>query len=87
MIVFELQPLFEFSERFFYRRKTMTLGQEIEKLRREHNIPIWYMCNVFDVLTEIEYHNIIKNHVHLTIFQLISVIETFRCPLSRLPDK
>lgn len=62
----------------------MTLGQEIEKIRCERNIPVWYMCNIFGILTEIEYRNIIYHHVKLNTYQIICFIAEFRCPLSSL---
>ncbi|MBP3544915.1 MAG: hypothetical protein J6J82_01245 [Alphaproteobacteria bacterium] len=62
----------------------MTLGREIEKIRCERNIPVWYMCNIFGILTEMEYEDIIHNRVKLTPYQIISFITVFRCPLSSL---
>ncbi len=81
MIVFELQPLLFFSNAVFYLSNTqgliMKLGSQIEKIRIELNIPIYIMCNILNISSELEYHNICNGSTELTTWQkCMFIIET-----------
>jgi hypothetical protein len=60
----------------------MTLGQEIESIRRAKNISIWQMCNLLGLSTEIEYDHFIHGHLHISKCQLIMFMDAMRCSLS-----
>ncbi len=61
----------------------MTLGHEIEYIRTLRNLSVIEVCNTMGV-TESEYRNIIYNHIHPTIYQLVMFISITRHPLESL---
>ncbi len=58
----------------------MTLGQNIEQHRIRHNIPIYYMLDVLDLESEEAYRDIICGCKHLSVYQMIMLMDLFRCP-------
>ena len=60
----------------------MTLGQEIERLRLEKNIPIWIMCNCLAITSEIEYDKIIRGNIQPNIYQMIMLTDLFQYPIN-----
>ena len=72
---------FIFSNAVFYLSNTqgliMKLGSQIEKIRIELNIPIYIMCNILNINSELEYHNICNGTTELTTWQkCMFIIET-----------
>ena len=61
----------------------MTLGQEIEIIRRECNLPMRVVCDIFNT-TEGEYHQITTGRRRPTVFQLIMFIDATRRPLNSI---
>ena len=59
----------------------MTLGQEIEQIRRDKNIPIWHMCNLLGFSTESEFQRFIHGDLEISVCQLIMFMDTMRCSL------
>ena len=59
----------------------MTLGQEIERLRSEKNIPICVICNSLAISSEFEYDKIVRNHIRPNIYQMIMLTDLFQCPI------
>lgn len=57
----------------------LSLGQEIEKIRCECNIPVLEMCNTFDT-NERGYQNIVRGIVRPTNLQLILFMNLVRRP-------
>ena len=62
----------------------MTLGQEIEKIRQQRNIPVWQLCVVLDILSEKEYCSIKTGRAQLSVYQKIMLIDFFNCPFERI---
>ena len=56
----------------------MTLGQEIEKIRQQRNIPVWHLCNVLNINHETEYDKIKKGKMKLSAYQKIMLVEFFQ---------
>ncbi len=52
----------------------MRVGYQIEKTRQELGLPLWYMCNILDITSEQEYHDIITGRTKLTAYQQIMFI-------------
>ena len=59
----------------------MRIGHQIEATRQKYKIPIWLMCNIFAVETELEYHKIITGRVQLTTYQKIMFIAITGTPV------
>ncbi len=62
----------------------MRLGQEIEQIRCECNMPIYIACNMFDAATESEYHQIVTGARRPLIRQLIAFIIATQHSLSSI---
>ena len=62
----------------------MTLGQEIEKIRQQRNIPVWQLCVVLDILSEREYCSIKTGRAQLSVYQKIMLIDFFQCSFERI---
>ncbi|MBQ8368026.1 MAG: hypothetical protein IJX43_03145 [Alphaproteobacteria bacterium] len=52
----------------------MRTGRQIEIARQKHSIPIFQMCNILAIGTELEYHKIISGRVQLTTYQKIMFV-------------
>ena len=81
-IVLNLQPLLIIKCGFLfilYRGARMKIGAQIEQIRISENIPIFIMCNILSIETELEYHQIIIGRTSLTTYQKIMfVVNTCR---------
>lgn len=62
----------------------MNLGQEIEKIRQQRNIPVWQLCDVLNIDNEQEYHKIINGHIKLSVYQMVMLIEFFKCSFDKI---
>ncbi|MBE6457709.1 MAG: hypothetical protein E7011_02800 [Alphaproteobacteria bacterium] len=54
----------------------MSVGQKIEKIRLEQNIPVFKMCDILAITSQAEYHKIINGRISLTIYQRIMFISS-----------
>ena len=62
-----------------YRGARMKIGAQIEQIRISENIPVFVMCNILSIETELEYHQIIIGRTSLTTYQKIMfVVNTCR---------
>lgn len=52
----------------------MSSGKRIEEIRQELKIPVYIMCNMLNIDSEIEYDQIIKGHKKLTNRQKIMIV-------------
>lgn len=52
----------------------MRLGQEIEQVRVARGIPVFQMCNILDIATELEYHRVVCGHIQLDRYQKFMLI-------------
>lgn len=78
-IVFNLQPLLIFNCGFCLLGVVMHVGQRTESIRQELGIPVWQMCNILAIKTDITYFMIKTGHVDLDLYQkLVFVIITER---------
>lgn len=57
----------------------MQMGTEIEQLRLERKIPMWIMCQTMNLDSEAEYAEIIYGRTAPTVYQMIMLIELFKC--------
>ncbi len=62
----------------------MRLGQEIEKIRQQRNIPVWQLCVALDILSEKEYRSIKTGRAKLSVYQKIMLIDFFQCSFERI---
>ncbi len=58
----------------------MTIGQELEHLRRAHDLSILDMCNILDC-SEPEYYRIVRDEICLSVYQLVCAIIALQNPL------
>ncbi len=56
----------------------MSSGKRIEEIRQELKIPVYIMCNMLNIDSEIEYDRIIHGHTKLTNYQKIMVVSETR---------
>lgn len=61
----------------------MSLGREIESIRKSCNLSIVDVCNILHV-TENEYHRIVVYNRNLTTYQLIMFICATHVPLKSI---
>ncbi|MBE6461918.1 MAG: hypothetical protein E7006_03715 [Alphaproteobacteria bacterium] len=54
---------------------TISLGREIEQVRKQKKIPIWCICNVMNLKSEREYDDLIHNRFSPSVMQLIMLTE------------
>ena len=52
----------------------MSSEKRIEEIRQELKIPVYIMCNMLNIDSEIEYDQIIKGHKKLTNRQKIMIV-------------
>ncbi len=70
--------------RFLYmetRGKSMNVGHAIERIRISENIPLYQMCDILGLTSEMDYHKIRTGMVAPTIYQQIMVVINTRKPL------
>ena len=60
----------------------MSINREIENYRKIHNIPVFIMCNILNIETEMMYHKIKSGKIELDLYQKISFIEFTKTPLN-----
>lgn len=66
-----------FPWRFFVytiRGARMKIGTQIEQIRISENIPVYAMCDILSITTELEYHKIVTGRIHLTTYQKIMFV-------------
>lgn len=59
----------------------MTIGAEIDSIRKNLGLSVVDMCNIFDV-KESEYFLIVRGQYKLSIFQLIMFVSSVCKPLN-----
>lgn len=52
----------------------MNIGAQIESIRISESIPVFAMCDILAIGTELEYHHIITGRVSLTTYQKIMFV-------------
>ncbi|MEE1029562.1 MAG: hypothetical protein UIC65_00900 [Alphaproteobacteria bacterium] len=60
----------------------MSINREIENYRKIHNIPVFIMCNILNIETEMMYHKIKSGKIELDLYQKISFVEFTKTPLN-----
>lgn len=60
----------------------MSINREIENYRKNHNIPVFIMCNILNIETEMMYHKIKSGKIELDLYQKISFVEFTKTPLN-----
>lgn len=60
----------------------MSINREIENYRKIHNIPVFIMCNILNIETEMMYHKIKSGKIELDLYQKISFVEFTKMPLN-----
>ena len=60
----------------------MSINREIENYRKIHNIPVFIMCNILNIETEMMYHKIKSEKIELDLYQKISFVEFTKTPLN-----
>ena len=50
--------------------------------RKIHNIPVFIMCNILNIETEMMYHKIKSGKIELDLYQKISFVEFTETPLN-----
>ena len=60
----------------------MRIGHQIEATRQKLGIPVFKMCDILAIETELEYHKITTGWVSLTTYQKIMFIAMTKCPLA-----
>ena len=60
----------------------MSINREIENYRKIHNIPVFIMCNILNIETEMMYHKIKSGKIKLDLYQKISFVEFTKTPLN-----
>ena len=60
----------------------MSINREIETYRKIHNIPVFIMCNILNIETEMMYHKIKSGKIELDLYQKISFVEFTKTPLN-----
>lgn len=58
----------------------MTIGKEIEKIQKEKDIPILFICNAMGI-TEAQYYAIIAGKYRPSTYQLIMFVAATKTPL------
>lgn len=58
----------------------MSINREIENYRKIHNIPVFIMCNILNIETEMMYHKIKSGKIELDLYQKISFVEFTKMP-------
>ena len=61
----------------------MRIGHQIETTRQKLGIPVFKMCDILAIETELEYHKITTGWVSLTTYQKIMFIAMTECPLGK----
>lgn len=59
----------------------MQVGQYIEYIREKQNIPVFQMCNILMLVSELEYDDIKKGRIKPTVLQSIMFVAATRCPI------
>ena len=59
----------------------MTIGAEIDSIRKNLGLSVVDMCNIFDV-KEFEYFLIVRGQYKLSVFQLIMFVSSVCKPLN-----
>ena len=59
----------------------MRIGHQIETTRQKLGIPVFKMCDILAIETELEYHKITTGWVSLTTYQKIMFVAMTECPL------
>ena len=59
----------------------MRIGHQIEAARQKLGIPVFKMCDILAIETELEYHKITTGWVSLTTYQKIMFVAMTECPL------
>ena len=60
----------------------MSINREIENYRKIHNIPVFIMCNILNIETEMMYHKIKSGKIELDLYQKISFVEFTKTPVN-----
>ncbi len=63
----------------------MTVGTEIDSIRKNLGLSVIDMCNIFDV-KESEYFLIVRGQYKLSVFQLIMFISSVKSPLKSIKN-
>lgn len=65
----------------------MTIGAEIESIRKQYGFSVAYVCNALNISSDFDYHSVIIGRYKLNIYQLILFIDATQMPLMELkPD-
>ncbi len=56
----------------------MGLGHEIEQVRIAREIPVFHMCDILNISSEKEYHDIVSGHIKLDLYQKIMLVSSTR---------
>lgn len=59
----------------------MRIGQYIEYIRQKQNIPVFQMCDILMLVSELEYDDIKKGRIKPTVVQMIMFVAATHCPL------